>query len=216
MKEQEIRVVIADAQYLIRFALRQLLYKQADITIIGEVANSQQLFALLEEEHPDILVIDYNQEPHFSLETLAKASQVSPQTRILVISADANKETIYQVLESGIKSFLTKNCDEGEIIDAIAATAKGEKFFCTRVIDFLLEKSFARIDDSCAPTPLTPREIEIVQLTAQGLVAKEIAQRLNLSPHTVYTHRKNIMEKLRIKRASELVLYAVNNGLVTQ
>ncbi|MCB9082615.1 MAG: response regulator transcription factor [Lewinellaceae bacterium] len=216
MKEKEIRVVIADAQYLIRFALRQLLYKQADIRIIGEAANSQQLFALLEEEHPDILVIDYNQDPHFSLETLAKARQVSPQTRILVISADANKETIYQVLESGIKSFLTKNCDEGEIIDAIAATAKGEKFFCTRVIDFLLEKSFARIDDSCAPTPLTSREIEIVQLTAQGLVAKEIAHRLNLSPHTVYTHRKNIMEKLRIKRASELVLYAVNNGLVTQ
>ena len=81
-------------------------------------------------------------------------------------------------------------------------------------MDYVFERSFSPAVEDCAPTPLTVREIEIVQLAAKGLIAKEIASQLDLSTHTVYTHRKNIMRKLKINTASELILYAVNNGLV--
>ena len=111
-----------------------------------------------------------------------------------------------------VNSFLSKKCDEKEIIDAVHATSKNEKYYCTNVLNCLLEKSFPK--DDCSPRPLSPREIEVVQLVAKGLIAKEIASELYLSTHTIYTHRKNIMKKLKIGTTSELVLYAVREGII--
>jgi len=132
----------------------------------------------------------------------------------LVVSADNEKASIYSVLEAGVTSFLTKSCDKKEILDGIQAAAKAQRYFCKKVMDYVFERSFSNTAEDCAPTPLTEREIEVVKLAAKGLIAKEIASELGLSTHTVYTHRKNIMRKLKINTATELVLYAVNNGLV--
>jgi len=82
------------------------------------------------------------------------------------------------------------------------------------VIDIILEKHLPEEEETCAPTSLTVRELEIVRLTAQGQKAKEVAAQLFLSTHTVYTHRKNIMKKLGVNSASEMIVYAINNGLV--
>jgi DNA-binding NarL/FixJ family response regulator len=208
-------VLLADEQPLVRLALRQLLSQKEQYFVVGEVGNEEELIASLRINLPDLVVMDYSQSDNFRPGSVAKIRSISPLSQILIISADTRKENIFQVLELGVTSFLTKTCGTNEILDAAQATLKGDKFFCTRVIDFLLEKSFAKVTDvSCAPTPLSNREIEIVQLSAKGLIAKEIADVLNLSTHTVYTHRKNIMKKLHISSASELVLYAVNKGLV--
>jgi len=208
-------VLLADEQPLVRLALRQLLSQKEQYFVVGEVGNEEELIASLRINLPDLVVMDYSQSDNFRPSSVAKIRSISPLSQILIISADTRKENIFQVLELGVTSFLTKTCGTNEILDAAQATLKGDKFFCTRVIDFLLEKSFAKGSDvSCAPTPLSNREIEIVQLSAKGLIAKEIADVLNLSTHTVYTHRKNIMKKLNISSASELVLYAVNKGLV--
>ena len=208
-------VLLADEQPLVRLALRQLLSQKEHYFVVGEVGNEEELIASLRINLPDLVVMDYSQSDNFRPGSVAKIRSISPLSQILIISADTRKENIFQVLELGVTSFLTKTCGTNEILDAAQATLKGDKFFCTRVIDFLLEKSFSKDTDvSCAPTPLSNREIEIVQLSAKGLIAKEIADVLNLSTHTVYTHRKNIMKKLHISSASELVLYAVNKGLV--
>ena len=208
-------VLLADEQPLVRLALRQLLSQGDHYQIVGEVGNEEELLVSLKVNKPDLVVIDYSQSESFRPSTVAKIKTVSPQTQVLIISADTRKENIFQVLEMGVTSFLTKTCGTNEILDAAHATLKGDKFFCTRVIDFLLEKSFSKDTQvNCAPTPLSSREIEIVQLSARGLIAKEIADTLNLSTHTVYTHRKNIMKKLQINSSSELVLYAVSKGLV--
>lgn len=211
-----ISILIADAQCLTRKGLRYLLNHHPGYRIAGEAENEEALVKLLKNNPPQVVILDYDQPGHFDRSTIRKIRKVSPQTRTLVISDDADKNSIFRVLETGINSFLTKSCGETEILDAVKATAKGEKFFCTKVLDCLLEKTFSKKDNDCAPTPLTPREIEIVRLVAQGLIAKEIAERLNLSTHTVYTHRKNIMKKLQLNTSSELVLYAVNQGLVSQ
>lgn len=210
-----ISILIADSQYLIRAGLRQLTASVPGLIIVGEAEDRQQLREQLEEHHPDIVIIDYLPEETFGMAAVRMIKDVHPRAAILVISADNEKNSIFQVLELGVQSFLTKTCGEEEILDAIRATYEGEKFFCTKVIDYLLEKSFSKdSESSCAPTPLSAREIEIVQLIAQGFIAKEIAGRLNLSTHTVYTHRKNIMKKLSLNSSSELVLYAVNNGMI--
>ncbi len=211
---QPISIVIADAQYLTRVGLRHILSSQAHFQIVSETSNEQDLLQQLKAQKPRVVILDYDHADKFSHETILRIKQTSPDTNVLVISGDTQKESIYQVLENGVNSFLTKNCHEEEIIDAVQATAKGEKFFCTRVLDYLLEKSFGNKEENCAPTPLTPRQIEIVKLTAKGLIAKQIADMLNLSIHTVYTHRKEILKKLDLKTSSELVMYAVNKGIV--
>ncbi|MEY3323322.1 MAG: hypothetical protein RLZZ417_2905 [Bacteroidota bacterium] len=213
MQQTDYKVLLADSQFLIRFALRELLKEMDNFSVIGEVKNEIELFNTLVEKTPDIIVIDYNQPESFNLETIKSIRKKYQTIDILVISSDDHKENIYEVIHSGVLRFLTKKCDAQEIREAFNAISKGEKFFCTRVFNYIFEKSFSQSLIS-EPLPLSSRELEIVQLIAKGLVAKEISRKLNLSTHTVYTHRKNIMEKLKLRRPSELVLYAVNNGLI--
>ncbi|MCO6478603.1 MAG: response regulator transcription factor [Phaeodactylibacter sp.] len=211
-----VSIILADSQYLTRLGLKHLLRGKEQFRVVGEATKESQLLERIKAFTPQVVILDYNQPGNFSHATVENIKRLAPLANILIISADNNKENIYSILELGVNSFLTKACEEGEILDAIKATARGEKFFCSKVLDFLLEKSFSKNngDDSCHATPLSPREVEIVQLIARGLVAKEIAGQLNLSPHTVYTHRKNIMKKLKLNTASELVLYAVQMGWV--
>jgi len=208
-----ISIILADAQYLIRVGLRHLMDRIDDFEIVGEAKNAVDLKILLQSQHPDVVIMDHLQINNFGTEAIQQVKALSPNTKVLIISSDNDKATIYNVIEYGVNSFLTKQCDEEEIINAVRATAKGEKFFCSKVLNFILEKSFAK-EDNCAPSLLSPRECEVVKLVALGKIAKEIAAELNLSTHTVYTHRKNIMKKLQLNSTSELVLYAINKGLI--
>ncbi len=213
MKAKPIDVILADSQYLIRLGLKHLFQNQERINVVDEVVSSEELEESVEEFHPDVVIFDYNRPSHFEIEDINKIKSISPKTEFLIISADNNKDSIFKVLQSGGLSFLTKECDEDEIINAVISTAKGDKFLCNKVIDVILEKSIPEEETTCAPTNLTARELEIVKLTAQGLTAAKVAEQLFLSTHTVYTHRKNIMKKLGINSASELIVYAINNGL---
>lgn len=212
-----ITITIANGHYLARVGLKYLISQRANYKLVGEAINEAQLIKSLEKEPSQVVIIDHDQPNHFSFNTLSNIKEIAPYAQILIISGDEDKSKIDQILEFGVNSFLTKCCDEKEIFDAIDATAKQEKFFCNKILNYLLQKSYAKEpEDKNLGIPLTPREIEIVQLVAKGLIAKEIANNLHLSTHTVYTHRKNIMKKLGLNTSSELVLYALNNGLLTQ
>ncbi len=208
-----ITVAIADSQVLVRLGLRHLLAERSDFTVVAEAGTEAELMSRLQDASAQVIIIDYNQPRRFAADTIRKLKEHYPQSNILVISSDEDRNSVYEVLEMGVNSFLTKTCDQSEIVDAVRATAKGDKFYCTRVVNYLLEKSFAK-NPQATVTPLSEREIEIVQLIAKGFIAKEIAKLLHLSKHTIYTHRKNIMRKLDLKSSSELVLYAVEQGWV--
>lgn len=210
-----ISIVLADSQYLIRLGLKNLIRSLPGFSIKTETSNESELLLFLKREKADVIILDYNQPGSFDIGTIKKVNKIAPESNFLIISADNNKSNIYEVLELGVNSFLTKQCDEDEILNAIKATAKGDKFFCNNVLNYILEKSFSpEIEGDCSPTPLTFREIQIVKLIVAGKIAKEIANNLNLSTHTVYTHRKNIMKKLELNSTSELVIYAINHGIV--
>ena len=210
----KVRVVVADAQVLCRVGLCQLLKSEEEIEVVGEANDSESLLSLITEKSPDVLIIDYNQPGYFDAKIAGQVKAVSPDTDILVISSDDRRERIYQVLEDGVNSFLTKQCDEGEIIDAIRATAKGDKFYCHKILDLIIERSFPSKLENCAATPLTAREKEILTLVAKGKIAKEIAADLHISPHTIYTHRKNILRKLKLTSPTEMIVYALEHGLI--
>jgi len=212
--EHQISVVIADAQVLCRVGLCHVLKKEPDVRIIGQAENELELLELISQKQTDVVVVDYNQPQYFNHEIAEKIKEAAPETKILVISSDDRKERIYHLLENGVNSFLTKQCDEEEILDAIRATAKGEKFYCHKILDLIIERSFPSKSENCAPTPLTAREKEILALVAKGKVAKEIAAELHISPHTIYTHRKNILKKLNLTSPTEMIVYALEQGLI--
>ncbi len=213
MKAKPINVVIADYHYLIRLGLRYLFEDQPRINVVDDATASDELMDAVKEHTPEVVIFDYDRPSNFCIEDISKVKDISPKTNFLIISADIDKESIFKVLQKGGLSFLTKECDDEEIIGAVIATSKGEKFLCNKVIDVILDKQVAVEDQDCAATSLTARELEIVQLTAKGLSAGKVADQLFLSTHTVYTHRKNIMKKLGVNSASELIVYAINNGL---
>jgi DNA-binding NarL/FixJ family response regulator len=198
-----------------RKGLRQVVEGQRpEYQVSAELGDEKALLTHIANDPPDVLIIDYNQPRHFTPKTVTKIQEMAPAVGILVITADEQKQRIYEVLQNGITCFITKECGEDEILDGIEAARSGGKFFCSKVLDYLLDKSFGSETDNCAPTPLTVREREIVILTAQGLIAKEIAQRLNLSTHTVYTHKKNIMKKMNFSSPVQLALYAIEHGMI--
>ena len=210
-----IKVALADNQALTRIGLKSFISEKKDISRLDEVNSVKDLRRLLREEQPQVLLVDYNLKDYVSIDDLKEVNQLSPGTKILVISSDNNKSNIFEVLEIGINGYVTKECSQQEIVGAIYATARGEKFFCNKVLDMILEKHLNKEEeDACLPTELSVREVEIVGLTASGLSAREIADKLHLSHHTVYTHRKNVMKKLSLGSVSELTLYAVKTGII--
>lgn len=212
------RIAIADSQYLTRVGLRHILASTNDVTLVGETTNESELLGLLESQSVDVVILDYNQPGKFGPETVTRLLASESPPGLVIISEDNDKAQIFSVLEAGVGSYLTKECDEKEILDAVQAARRGDKFFCTKILDFLLEETLGKPSkkqtQGCGATPLSPREVEIVRLIARGMVAKEISLELHLSTHTVYTHRKNIMRKLDMTTASELVKYALDRGWV--
>jgi len=212
----QVKVVIADAQFLARAGFKQLFGEEEKITVVGEAATSAQLDTVVGLQNPDLVVFDYYNTEHYHIEDIQRIKQKHPRVQFLVVTSDANKQNIFKIISSGVNSILTKHCSREEIVNAVHSTSKNEKFFCNTVLDIILEKHFDKEDEevNCAPTILTNREVEIVTLVAKGVTTREMADQLCLSTHTIYTHRKNIMKKLGINSVSELVLYAVNTGMV--
>ena len=214
--KSKIRVIIADAQMLIRIGLNKIISEVNHIECIDEAENAEKLLCSLEKNEADIIIIDYAQPNHFNVDIIQTIKKKYPNTEFLVISTDNNKETILKSINDGVKGFLTKECDDEEIINAIEATANHEKFLCHKVIDIIIDKHLHKEDDNCTALNISSRESEIIRLTSKGWNAKTIADHLFLSTHTVYTHKKNIMKKLKLKSTSEIIVYAIQNNLVDE
>lgn len=214
------KILIADAHTLTREGVKSLLSKRKDIHIAGEAKDSKELSEKIKKINPDIVIIDFHIPDHFSIDDIAFIKKNYPKTSILVISTNNKKEDVLKVLDFGVNSYLLKECDEDEVINAVYASAKKEKFFCGRVMDAILERvthhcPIGSVCHHCQAVTLSEREVEIIKLIAESYTTKEISEKLFLSFHTISTHRKNIFRKLKIRSSSELILYALKKGIIT-
>lgn len=209
-----VRILLADNQPLTAAGLVTFLSASESISIVEEVRRRDQFESLLRKHTPELLIADYNLVNYITREDLQSVKDISPQTNILVISSDNNKANILNVLQLGVKGYLTKECSREEVLMAIQSTAKGEKFFCHKILDIIMEKHFTPEPEAGDPTILTVRETEILKLIASGKSTQVVADELYLSPHTVHTHRKSIIKKLNIKSPTEFVIYAMDFGLI--
>ena len=213
-----VEVFIANESYLIREGLKVLLNDEDNIKIIGEASNSKELKEKAVACQPDVLIIGHSGEK-FKIDSIGYICSMLPKTHLLGITQIQAKQNLINAIDAGVRSHVLNICSAKEIIEAVIATAKGEKFFCGTILDLLVDDKAGINQEkssvaSCDPVRISDRELEIVKHIALGNTNKEIADRLFISTHTVMTHRKNIMSKLGINNTAGLVIYAVKENLV--
>lgn len=215
-----ISVLIADKNYLSCLGLYTLLSKSSNFE--AEYTNDvdfEQLISTIKKNKPKILVIDFN-SLNISSKQISIISKTFRKLQILAITDYLSKNEMQSVLNNGVRSYLLKECDKDEIIEALHATFNGERFLCGKVAHYLASYEELEIirpeleKVSCQGLGITDRELDIIRLISEGLSNKLIADKLELSTHTVNTHRKNIMNKLNIANTAGIVMFAVKNKLL--
>lgn len=213
------KLILADSNELIRIGLRSVLSKEINLEIVGEATNSEELENIISSFGCDLLLIDYTAEG-FSIDTIVKTIHKNPKLNIVAITPPQNAQTLVNALRAGVQSYVKKDCNIQEIIDAVRESAVGNKFFCGTILE-TIQRANINIEDldtggfTCEPVLLSDREIQIIKCIAEGQTNIQIAETFFLSNHTVNTHRKNIMSKLGVKNTAGVVMYAVKMNLVS-
>ncbi len=206
-------IVIANPSYLIREGFKYVINSHKLLNLSGEITNALEFWNKVEKFKPDVLVVDYSIPNFVEIDELSKINEISEKTKLLVISNDRNKDNILKAINAGVKGYLSRECGKEEILNALFTIHKGEKFFCNKILDVIIEKQINPQDDF-SQLNLGEREIEVIKLITSGYSNKDIADKLFISIHTLYTHKKNIMRKLNFKSPVELVLFAIETGLI--
>jgi DNA-binding NarL/FixJ family response regulator len=213
------RVILADSNDLIRVGMRAILNSHGGFSIIGEARNNHELQDLVKSFGASVVLIDYT-SVGFDIDIIHKLLQTKKDLRFVAITPEQSAQTLVDALRSGVQSYVKKDCDLVEIINAVEETWRGNKFFCGQILE-TIQRACIDVNDidfesfSCEPVLLSERENEIITLIAEGLTNVQIADQLFLSTHTINTHRKNIMSKLGVKNTAGIVMYAVKANLIS-
>ncbi|MEM6526091.1 MAG: response regulator transcription factor [Bacteroidota bacterium] len=203
-------VLIVDPQYLTRNGLFHLLDNLDDLNI--EMEEDVELNQ--DYSNYDVIITDYLEPYTTTIKNGFKESLLEKYTdRLLIISADQNKSRIKELINKGAPGYLTKDCTPDEILSAVEMISKGNRFYCNKVLETLTHVEGNDPED-CVPTNLSAREVEILKLIAVGNSTAKIADGLHISVHTVNSHRKNILKKLKLSSPTQLVAYAHEIGMV--
>ena len=211
MENSIVQILIADNQYLVTQSLVNFIQQKLRYKVAGVVGSKYDLERLLKEDL-SLVIIDtatVGLEAISDIQAVFHASKVP----VLVLTNTISRSEITSLNGIGIRNFLLKSTDEDELALAIEISVKGKKYVCQEVMDMLVDPMEVK-RPAFEHTNLTTTETGVVKLIAEGLTTKEIAARKFISAHTVMTHRKNIFRKLKVNNASELVMYAIRNGII--
>ena len=210
-----LRVLLADDHTLVRAGLRKLLESIPDLDVVGEASDGLALLDLAAELRPNLVLMDISMPGLNGLEATARLRKQWPETKVIILSMHQNEEYVRKALRQGASGYLLKDCAPLELDMAIKTVCDGETFLSPAVKKNVLNDYVKRLRDEAQPgDQLTPRQLEVLQLVAEGLSTKEIARRLDLSVKTVDTHRSTLMRLLDIHEVTGLVLYALRAGLI--
>ena len=216
MSSHPIRILLVDDHAVLRAGLRALLEAEAGLEVVGEAGTGEEGLAMAERLRPDVVVMDLSMPGIGGLEATRRIAATSQGTRVLVLTMHGEEEHLLPVLEAGGSGYVNKRSADEELIEAIRTVARGEVFLYPSAAKLLLQ-NFRGKAERGADTPLqklTERELEVLGFTAEGFSSAEIGKKLFISPKTVDTYRSRIMEKLGLHHRSELVRFALQQGLL--
>jgi DNA-binding NarL/FixJ family response regulator len=204
--KRRISVLLVDDHNLVRRGFRRILEDDPEIAVAGETADGAEAVSMARELHPDVVVMDYALPGMSGVLATRRILEEYPKTRVLMLSMYSEESCVRHAFDAGACGYLLKNAMDLELVSAVKRAAAGET---------VLDPNLAPPVAAEGKPRLTTRELEILQLIAEGKSNKEIAAQLGLSVNTVAVHRANIMGELDIHKTAELVSYAIRNRLVT-
>jgi len=209
------KVLLVDDHTVVRQGLKALFADEPDVEIVGEAENGREAMQRIAKLHPDVVLMDISMPGLNGIEATRQIQQNHPTVKVVVLSMHANEEYVFQVLQAGASGYVLKQSDSMEVLTAIRAALSGGSFLSPPISRTVINNYVRRAEARGRGKDLnvlTRREREVLQLLAEGLTNREVAEHLSISVKTVETHRSKIMNKLGLKSKTELVKYALRKG----
>lgn len=210
------RVVICDDHTLFIEGVKAMLRNECSLEIVGESRNGRDAVGLVKELKPDVLLMDISMPDMNGFEATRQVHKSDPSVRVLILTMHEEEELVARCLEAGAAGYIVKDSPASQLLYAIEAVQRGEKYLSPVVLNKVIG---GYVQNSSRPKTrydcLTPREREVLKLLAEGSSVKDIAARLNLSIKTVDVHKYNLMRKIDVHDRAELIKYAIQRKLVT-
>jgi two-component system, NarL family, response regulator LiaR len=214
--KEVINVLLVDDHPMVRRGLRFFLDTQPDIHIIDEAENSEKAQELVTQHVPDIVLLDLILPTLGGVETTRRIKAISPSTKIIILTSSEDGSTVLPAITAGASAYLLKDINPEELCDTLRRVASGEVVITPRLATILVTKMAQPAVSNSPGTQLTPREIEVLRLVAQGKSNGEIAKDLFLSDKTVKTHVSNILAKLQLADRTQAAIFAWKEGILEE
>ncbi|MGN6647187.1 MAG: response regulator [Cytophaga sp.] len=221
---KKINILLVDDHSIVRDGIKATLKDQKNFNIAGEAANGKEAIESVRLLNPDVVIMDITMPEMNGIESADVISKKYPHSKVLILSMHDNETYILKSVEAGAYGYLLKDVDKDEFVKAITAVYNGEKYFNTTISSMLVAGYLNKIKEGNDSTPsavagaddydLTKREKGILKMITVGKNNREIADGLGISIRTIETHRANIMKKLKVKNAVELVRIAIDEKIV--
>jgi len=214
-----IRVVVADDQQIVRAGFAALLDTRDDIEVVGTACDGEEAVRVCREQRPDVVLMDIRMPAMDGIEATRQLGEDGAEApKVIVLTTFDLDEYVYDALGAGASGFLLKDVTAETLFDAVRVVAAGEALLDPAVTRRLVSE-FARLRPTLPPRPdaleeLTPREVEVLRLVAEGMSNGEIAERLVVSDETVKTHVSRVLSKLHLRDRTQAVVVAYESGLV--
>ena len=212
--QDHIRVLLADKHEITRRGLRVILESQPDIAVVGEVDDGLAVLPLVQQLHPDALVIDLMMPGLSGMDVAREIADHDLQTRVVMLSTQTANAYVAEALRSGASGYVLKDSSGEDLVQAVQQVVAGRRYLSPKLTDQAID-AFASDPYMSEDIPLTKREMEIMYLLVKGHRNAEIADKLSISPRTAETHRANILRKLGLRTQTDLVRYAIQRGLIS-
>jgi len=209
------RILIVDDHGVLRAGLRALLNAEPDLHVVGEAADGQTGLRLATELNPDLVLMDITMPGMSGIQVTRQLKETLPSTRVLILTLHEDESLLREAIRAGASGYILKQAVEAELISAIRAVGRGELYIHPAMTRALLKDVSPLLVPEENPTePLSPRELEVLRLVAQGHTNRQVAEMLHLSVRTVESHRANLMDKLGLSSPAQLVRYAIEHGFL--
>jgi DNA-binding NarL/FixJ family response regulator len=209
-------IVVTDNHELVREAIVALLNNEPDFEVVGHCSNDKQLIDLIKIHQPSVAIIDVAMPKLNGLEITHRIRNSYPSVRIIALSGYLDTAYVRSMIDIGAVGYITKTGAVNTLTEAIRCASHGKVYIDDQILQRMhREFDISKANSSTNKSMLTSREREILQLIAEGFLAKEIALALNIKPTTVKTHRDHIREKLQASTTAELTRQAIRIGLVS-
>lgn len=209
-----IKIMLADDHILIREGLRQLLEFDGSIKVVAEAGDGEECLELLEENKPDVLLLDINMPKKNGIEVLKNIKERNIQIKVLILTVHNEIEYLMKAVEIGVDGYIMKDSDLDELKNAITTVISGENYIQPKLIPALNKKLVSMDNDKEKIESLTDRELEVLILVAKGMFNKEIGITLDISERTVKNHLSNIFKKIEVSDRTQAAVFAIKNDLI--